>query len=77
MTEPSALRAALAGRSPGEQVRVVAAVARRLRDAIAAGGENTAEADAAIALIDRWLGGEPVPGSRFSDAVYSEEDSGL
>ena len=77
MTEPSELRAALAGRSPREQARVVAAIAQRLRDAIAAGGESSAEADDAIALIGRWLAGERVSGPSLSDAVYTEDGRGV
>ena len=77
MDETGELRRTLVPRAPPDRVRAFVAIARHLRAALAATGETTAEADAAIALIDRWLAGDEVSGQACSDVVYTEMGRGL
>lgn len=77
MSEPNTLGQALSGRPPQEQARVLARIGRSLRDGLAGRGENTAEADSSLALVEQWARDQQVSGRAFSDQIYSETEKGV
>ena len=77
MAESTPLRTALAGLPPRRQAHVLAGIGQALRDALATLGDETAEADAAIALTRRWADGGPAAGRHFSELVYDEGERGV
>jgi len=77
MAESTPLRTALAGFPPRRQARLLARIGEALRDGLAALGDDTAEADAAIALTACWADGGPATGRQFSEQVYGEEERGV
>ena len=77
MAESTPLRAALADRPPRRQAQVLARIGQVLRDALAKRGDDTAEADAAIALTMQWADGGPATGRQFSNRVYDEKERGV
>ena len=52
-------------------------IASRLRDVIAAKGDDIGSADAAISAMKRWTNGEALSGRVFSDLVYDEDGEGV
>lgn len=52
-------------------------IATRLRGSIAGKGDDTSSADAAIAAMKRWVGGENLSGRIFSDLVYDDDGEGV